>query len=142
LNKTINAYNNGRYLGDWKKPSYDREVEDLAKAASAAALMWQPLHVFYGFMELYMFRLITNWSKEIRDKDVLQKVNNMIFAKFTQMRIDTYKIMNSVSGGVGSSSIKFSYVNLQMNTRDRLNENLKTLKKYDMEKEAKELSDS
>jgi hypothetical protein len=141
LNKTINAHNNGRYLGDWEKPSYDPVVEDLAKAASAAALMWQPLHIFYGFMELYMFRLITNWSKEIRDKDVLQKVNNMIFAKFTQMRIDTYKIMNSVSDEVGSASIKISYVSLQMNTIDRLNENLKTLKKYDMEKEAKEFSE-
>ena len=139
LNKTINAYNNGRYLGDLEKP-YDSDVEDLAKAASAAALMWQPLHIFYGFIELYMFRLITNWSKEIRNKDVLQRVNNMVFAKFTQMQIDTYKIMNSVSEGVSSASINISYVNVQMNTKDRLNENLKTLKKYDMEKEAKQLS--
>jgi hypothetical protein len=122
-------------LGDLEKPSYNLNVEDLVKSVNVAALMWQPLHIFYGFMELYMFKLFTNWSREIRDKDVLQKVNNIIFAKFTQMRIDTYKMMNSVSDGVGSASIGLSYVKLQMNTIYRLNENLKTLKKYDMEKE-------
>jgi hypothetical protein len=140
LNKTINACTNGRYLGDLEKPSYDSDVEDLVKSVNAAALMWQPLHIFYGFMELYIYKLITNWSREIRDKDVLQKVNNMIFAKLTQMRMDTYKIMKSASDGVGSASIQLSHVKLQMNTIYRLNENLKTLKKYDMEKEVDLLS--
>jgi hypothetical protein len=140
LNKTINACNNGRYLGDLEKPSYNSNVEDLVKSVNAAALMWQPLHIFYGFMELYMFKLFTNWSREIRDKDVLQKVNNIIFAKFTQMRIDTYKKMKSASDGVGVASIELSYVKLQMNTIYRLNEDLKTLKKYGMEKDVDLLS--
>jgi hypothetical protein len=59
------------------------------------------------------------------------------------MRMDTYKIMKSASDGVGSASIQLSYVRLQMNQMNtiyRLNENLKTLKKYDMEKEADLLS--
>jgi hypothetical protein len=141
LNKTIDAYNKGRYLGDYKKPSYDSDVQDLAKALSAAALMWQPIHIFYEFLQLYMIRLITNWSREIKEKDVLQKVNNMIFAKFTQMRIDTYEKMGSVPGKVGSAGIGISYMTVQMNAKDRLNEKLKTLKKYDMGKEAKDLSD-
>ena len=109
LNKTIDAYNKGRYLGDWEKPSYNSAARNIAKAGSAMALMWQPLHIFYGFMELYMIRLITNWSREIKEKAVLQKVNNMIFAKFTQMRIDTYDKMKSVAGEVGYASIIFSY---------------------------------
>jgi hypothetical protein len=77
LSKTINACNNGRYLGDLEKPSYDSDAEDLVKSINAAALMWQPLHIFYGFMELYMYKLFTNWSREIRDKDVLQKVTTL-----------------------------------------------------------------
>jgi hypothetical protein len=59
---------------------------------------------------------------------VLQRVNNMIFAKFTQMRIETYKKMNSVTGEVGSASIGIAYMKVQMNTMYRLNEILKTLK--------------
>jgi hypothetical protein len=141
LNKTIDAYNKGRYLGDYKKPSYDSDVQDLAKAVSAAALMWQPIYIFYEFLQLYMIRLITNWSRQIKEKDVLQKVNNMIIAKFTQMRIDTYNNISSAAGKVGSASIGTAYMTVQMNAKDRLNEKLKILKKYDMGKEAKDLSD-
>jgi hypothetical protein len=141
LNKTIEACNKGRYLGDYTKPSCDSNVQRLAKAGSAVALIWQPIHIFYEFLELYMIKLITNWSKEIREKDVLQKVNNMIFAKFTQMRIDTYNKMKSAAGEVGYASIIISYVKVQMKTMYRLNEILKTLKKYGIEKEAKELSE-
>ena len=118
----MDAYKNGRYLGDWKKRSYDSDVEGLAKVASASALMWQPLHIFYEFLQLYMIRLITNWSREIKEKDVLQRVNNMVFAKFTQMRIDTYNNMSSAAGKVGSASIGTPYMIVQMNANDRLNE--------------------
>jgi hypothetical protein len=142
MNKSIDAYKKGRYLGDYEKPSCDSDIQDLAKA-KRAALMWQPIHIFYEFLQLYMIRLITNWSKEIKEKDVLQKVNNMVFAKFTRMRIDTYKKMNSVAGKgkVGSASIGISYMTVQMNAKDRLNEKLKILKKYDMGKEAKDLAE-
>jgi hypothetical protein len=34
LNKTIDAYNKRRYLGDYEKPSYDSDVQRLAKAGS------------------------------------------------------------------------------------------------------------
>jgi hypothetical protein len=139
LNKTVYAYNNGRYLGDWQKSSKDFDGDDLVKRLSAIALMWQPLHIFYGFLKIYIVRLITNWSKEIRDKDVLNKVNNMIFAKFTSMQIRTNKIMASVTGGIGSASIGAPYMHVQINTIEQLNEKLKTLKEYDMEKETKEL---
>lgn len=84
-----------------------------------------------------MIRLITNWSKEIRYKDTLNKVNNMIFAKFASMQIRTNKIMASASS---SDSIRASYLLMQMNTIDQLKEKLKNLKEYNMEKETTQLS--
>ena len=142
LNKTVDACNNGRYLGDWEKPSKSSVGDDLVKRRlSAMALMWEPLHIFFEFLKIYMIRLITNWSKEIRDKGVLNKVNNMIFAKFTYIRIHTYKIMASASDGVGSASIETSYTNMQTNATEELKKRIHNLKKYGMEKEAKELLD-
>jgi hypothetical protein len=130
LNKTVNAFNNKTNLDD-RTPSED----DLVKIGSAVYLMLQPHHIFYGFLNIYMVRLITNWSKEIRYKDVLNKVNNMIFAKFASIQISTNKTMASVS----SESIGLSYLQMQMNTMDQLKERLENLKKYDMEKEFKAL---
>ena len=116
MKKTVEACNNGRYLGDWEKPSKSSVGDDLVKRRlSAMALMWEPLHIFFEFLKIYMIRLITNWSKEIRDKGVLNKVNNIIFAKFTYVRIHTYKIMASASDGVGSASIETSYTDMQTN---------------------------
>ena len=84
-----------------------------------------------------MVRLITNWSREIRNKDVLNKVNSMIFAKFAFMQYRTNKIIASLSS---SESIGLSYMLVQMNTIDQLKEKLKNLKEYDMEKEVNQLS--
>lgn len=104
--------------------------------SSAMYLTLQPLHIFYEFLKLYMVRLITNWSKEIRNKDVLNKVNNMIFANFASIQIRTNKIMASASE---SASIGHSYAQTQMDALDQLKERLENLKKYDMEKEADKL---
>jgi hypothetical protein len=140
LNKTVDACNNGRYLGDWERPSKSSVGGDVLKRRlSTMALMWQPLHIFFEFLKIYMIRLITNWSKEIRDKGVLNKVNNMIFAKFTYMRTHTYKIMTSASDGVGSASIETSYTTMQTNATEELKKRIHNLKKYGMKKEAKEL---
>ena len=137
LNKTADACNNGRYLGDWQKPSKDFEEDDLVKSLSAMALMCQPLHIFFEFLKIYMIRLITNWSKEIRNKHILNKINTMIFAKFAFMQKQTNKIVASISS---IESIGLSYSQMQMNTIDRLKEMLENLKEYDMEKEVNQLS--
>jgi hypothetical protein len=154
LDKTVNACNNERYLHDWKKTqSTNRQkiehsncvtevdlddVDDfLAEKLYATYLGLQPPNIFYGFLDVYMVRLVTNWSREIRNKDVLNKVNSMIFAKFAFMQNHTNKIIASISS---SESIRSSYMLVQMNTIDQLKERLKNLKEYDMEKEVNQLS--
>jgi hypothetical protein len=136
LNKTVDAYNNGRYLGDWKKSSVDR---DYLKILNGTALLWQPLHIFLELLKIYMIRLIIRWSPEIKDKGVLYKVNNVIFAKFTLMYIHTYKILSSVSKGGSSSSIIPTYMHIQSNA-NQLTNYLHDLEKYEMKQEAEELS--
>jgi hypothetical protein len=154
LDKTVNACNNERYLHNWKKiQSTNRQkiehsngvtevdlddVDDfLAEKLYATYLGLQPPNIFYGFLDVYMVRLVTNWSREIRNKDVLNKVNSMIFAKFAFMQNHTNKIIASISS---SESIRSSYMLVQMNTIDQLKERLKNLKEYDMEKEVNQLS--
>jgi hypothetical protein len=157
LDKTVNACNNVRYLHDWKKiQSTNRQkiehskdfddvievdLEDaddfLVEKSYAMYLGLQPPNIFYGFLDIYMVRLVTNWSREIRNKDVLNKVNSMIFAKFAFMQNHTNKIIASISS---SESIGLSYMLVQMNTIDQLKEKLKNLKEYDMEKEVDQLS--
>jgi hypothetical protein len=150
LDKTVNACNNERYLHDWKKmqstntqkiehsKDFDGVIEEdlddvddfLVKESYAMYLGLQPLNIFYGFLDIYMVRLITNWSREIRNKDVLNKVNSMIFAKFAFMQNHTNKIIASISS---SESIRLSSALVQMNTIDQLKEKMKNLKGYDME---------
>jgi hypothetical protein len=110
--------------------------DDLSNLSDAMNLSIQPPHIFYGFLNIYMLRLVTNWSKEIRNKDVLDKVNSMIFAKFALMQSHTNKIMASISFG----SIRISYMREQMTSINQLQEKLKNLKEYDMEKEVNQLS--
>lgn len=121
LNKTADACNNGRYLGDWQKPSNDSdEVDFLVTKLSGMALMWQPLHIFAEFLKMYMTRLIIIWSKVIRDKDVLKKLNSMIVARFAHMQARTYKIMTSkISEEMRSASIS-TYTHMQTNTTEQL----------------------
>jgi hypothetical protein len=153
LDKTVNACNNERYLHDWKKiQSTNRQkieysknvievdlddVDDfLVEKFYAMYLGLQPPNIFYGFLNIYMVRLVTNWSREIRNKHVLNKVNSMIFAKFAFMQRHTNKIIASISS---SESIRSSYMLLQMNTIDQLKEKLKNLKQYNMEREVNQL---
>jgi hypothetical protein len=84
-----------------------------------------------------MTRILTRWSIEIRDKDILYKVNNAIFAKFILMQMRTYKILATISKGAGSFPISI-YSQMQRNI-DQLISSLRVLKEYDMENEAKEL---
>jgi hypothetical protein len=157
LDKIVNACNNERYLHDWKKiqstnrqkiehsKDFDDVIEEdlddvddfLVEKSYAMYLGLQPPNIFYGFLDVYMVRLVTNWSREIRNKDVLNKVNSMIFAKFAFMQNHTNKIIASISS---SESIGLSYMLAQMNTIDQLKEKLKNLKEYDMEKEVNQLS--
>lgn len=144
MNKTADACNNGRYLGDFEQTSehLHPEVVSLITELSAMALMWQPLHIFVEFLEMYMTRLITIWSKVIRDKDVLNKLNSMIVLRFAHMQARMYKIMTSkISEEMSSVSIKTSYTYMQTNTTEQLKKRIHNLKKYGMEIEAKELLD-
>jgi hypothetical protein len=137
-NKTIDAYNNGRYLGDWEKSSDEIGLE-YSKILNGVALIWQPVHIFIEFMKIYMIRLITKWSEEIRDKSVLYKVNNVVFAKFASMQIHTHKVLASASNGVGPSSAIPMYMHMQSST-DALTSYSNNLSKCGMEQEAKGLS--
>jgi hypothetical protein len=154
---SVNACNNERYLHYWKKIQstnrqkieHSKDLDDvieedlddvddfLVEKSYAMYLGLQPPNIFYGFLDVYMVRLVTNWSREIRNKDVLNKVNSMIFAKFAFMQNHTNKIIASISL---SESIGISYMLVQMNTIDQLKEKLKNLKEYDMEKELNQLS--
>lgn len=64
----------------------------------------------------------------------------MIFAKFAQIQTHSFKIMAShVSEEVVSSAVNSSYTLLQSSTTEELTKQLRKLKKYGVEEEAKEL---
>jgi hypothetical protein len=152
LDKTVSARNNSGYLRDWSKTkikSYyfddilveknsDDLDEFLVESSYGMYLGSQPMDIFYGFLNIYMVRLLTNWSKEIRNKDVLNKINTMIFAKFASMQKHTNKIIASISS---IESIGLSYNQMQMNSLDQLKEKLTNLKVYNMEEEVNQLSE-
>jgi len=152
LDKTVSARNNIGYLRDWSKKNIESSVvvddglveensddidDFLVESSYAMYLGLQPPHIFYGFLNIYMVRLVTNWSKEIRNKHVLNKINTMIFAKFAFMQKHTNKIIASISS---IENIRLSYSQMQMNNIDQLKEKLNNLKEYDMEKEVDLLS--
>jgi hypothetical protein len=152
LDKTVSARNNREYLRDWsktkiksfyfndglvEKKSHDID-EFLVESSYAMYLGLQSQHIFYGFLNIYMVRLVTNWSKEIRNKHVLNKINTMIFAKFAFMQKQTNKIVASISS---IESIGLSYSQMQMNNMDQLKEKLTNLKVYNMEEEVNQLSE-
>ncbi len=142
LEKTADACNNGRYLGDLEQTSkHSPEVDFLFTKLSGMALMWQPLHIFVEFLKTYITRLITIWSKVIQDKHVIDELNSMIFTRFARMQARMYKIMTSkISEEMSSVSIK-TYTHMQTNMTEQLKKHVHNLEKYGMEKEAKELLD-
>ena len=66
----------------------------------------------------------------------------MIVARFAHMQARMYKIMIfKVSEGMSFASTKISYISMQTNATEKLKKRIHNLKKYSMEKEAKELLD-
>lgn len=86
-----------------------------------------------------MTRLVTSWSNEITNREVLYDVNNTIFAKFIDMLICTYKILASASHNAGSATSISSYLKL-LTSPEQLTENIRHLEKYGMELEVEEIS--
>ncbi len=108
---------------------------------SAMSLMWQPFNIFVELLKMYLIRMII-WSKVIQDKYLISKLYSMIFAKFAHIEARSYQIMTSrISEEVISDTIRSSYAILQRNITQQLKEHTQILKKYSMEKEAKELLD-
>jgi hypothetical protein len=113
------------------------------KLFSLTSLLWEPFHIFTGFLKTYLIRLIMTWSKAIEDKDVLSKLYSMIFSKFAHMQSHSFKIIaSSVSEeAIVSSTTRSSYTIVQENTTHELKAHIRSLKKYGMENEAKQLLD-
>jgi hypothetical protein len=138
LNKTVEAYNNGRYLADWKAKTKDLEI-DYGRIISAELLLLWPLNIYVEFFKLYMMRLVASWSNEIKDREVLYDVNNTVVAKFIDMQIRTYKILATASHNAGSADRLSSYLKL-LTSPEQLTDSVQHLENYGMESEVKEFS--
>ncbi|MGA9152393.1 MAG: hypothetical protein WBZ36_17600 [Candidatus Nitrosopolaris sp.] len=128
LEKTADACNKQRTNA---MSTLEQDLEDppYGELLSALSLMWQPFHIFVEFLKTYLTRLITVWSKVIQDKDVISKLNSMIFAKFAHIQTRSYKIMASkMSEEMISGTIRSSYAVVQSNTTQQLKERIQSLK--------------
>ena len=89
--------------------------------------------------KFYLTRLVTSWSYEITNREVLYDVNNTIFAKFIDMLIRTYQILGSASHNAGSATDISSYLKL-LPSPEQLTESIRHLENYGMELEVKEFT--
>ena len=141
LEKTVDVCNKKRTDAisaleqDLEEPPYIDLVSDIS-------FMWQPFNIFVEVLKMYLIRLITVWSKVIQNKEVTSKLYSMIFAKFAYIQARSYEIMASkISEEIISDTIRSSNTTVQKNIAQQLKEHTQILKKYSMEKEAKELLD-
>jgi hypothetical protein len=99
------------------------------------------ISIFHEVLSTYTYRSIIVWPIKIKDKDILNKVYSILFAKIAHIRVMVSQTLEFFYGGEFNKIFE-DYAAISIYRTKSLLNHVKVFKNSDMGKESKELTDA